>query len=69
MPQLVTVSSTARDIQALLRCVSFASRALVQISEQGLRFTVEEARAMQGELGYYLLQPHVLMLNRSCCPR
>jgi len=50
MPQLVAVSSTARDIQSLLRCVSFAPRALVQITEQSLRFSVEEAKAMQGEL-------------------
>lgn len=69
MPQLVAVSSTARDIQSLLRCVSFAPRALVQISEQGLRFNVEEAKVMQGELRYSL--SIIIRSNtpsRSRCP-
>jgi cell cycle checkpoint protein len=48
MPQLIAVSSTARDLFLLLKCIGFAPKALVQLSKHGLRFTVEEVRVMQG---------------------
>ena len=42
------VSSSARQLFQLLRCISFASKAQVRISNEGLRFTVEESQVMQG---------------------
>lgn len=42
------VSGSAKQLFQLLRCIGFASKAQVSISEEGLRFTVEESRAMQG---------------------
>ena len=42
------VSSSARQLFQLLRCINFASKAEVQISEAGLRFTAEDSRVMQG---------------------
>lgn len=47
-PTLSAVSSSARQLYQLLRCISFASKAEVQIRQEGLRFTVEESRVMQG---------------------
>ncbi len=43
------VSSSARQLFQLLRCISFASKAQVRISKEGLRFTVEESQVMQGQ--------------------
>ncbi|KAL9618462.1 MAG: hypothetical protein Q9160_006840 [Pyrenula sp. 1 TL-2023] len=42
------VSSSARQLFLLLRCISFAPKAEVQITHEGLRFSVEEARVIQG---------------------
>ncbi|MCJ1426895.1 ssDNA endodeoxyribonuclease [Sticta canariensis] len=47
-PVFTAVSSSARQLFQLLRCISFAPKAQVQISNEGLRFTVEESRVMQG---------------------
>ncbi|KAK8187177.1 DNA repair exonuclease rad1 [Phyllosticta capitalensis] len=48
VPIFSAVSSSARQLFILLRCISFAPRARLQINEDGLRFSVEEARVMQG---------------------
>lgn len=48
-PLLTAVASGARQLFLLLRCLGFASKAQVRITRDGLRFTVEEARVMQGE--------------------
>ena len=50
-PIFRAVSSSARQLFQLLNCIRFAPRAQVQISEEGLRFAVEESRVMQGESG------------------
>ncbi|KAI9682239.1 MAG: ssDNA endodeoxyribonuclease [Caeruleum heppii] len=42
------VSGSARQLFLLLRCISFAPKVQVQITKEGLRFTVEENRVMQG---------------------
>lgn len=42
------VSSSTRQLYLLLRCISFAPKAEVQIRKEGLRFAVEESRVMQG---------------------
>ncbi|KAI9817100.1 MAG: ssDNA endodeoxyribonuclease [Pycnora praestabilis] len=47
-PMFSAVSSSPRQLFLLLRCINFASKAQVQISQEGLRFTVEESRVMQG---------------------
>lgn len=47
-PIFTAVSGSARQLFQLLRCISFAPKAQVQISKEGLRFTVEESRVMQG---------------------
>ncbi|EKG18298.1 Repair protein Rad1/Rec1 [Macrophomina phaseolina MS6] len=47
-PILSAVSSSARQLFILLRCIGFAQKARVQISEDGLRFSAEDNRVMQG---------------------
>ncbi|KAI9682899.1 MAG: ssDNA endodeoxyribonuclease [Trizodia sp. TS-e1964] len=47
-PIFSAVSSSTRQLYTLLRCIGFASKAQVQITEDGLRFTAEESRVMQG---------------------
>lgn len=59
-PLFSAVSSTARQLYLLLRCISFASKTQVQISEEGLRFSVEEASAMEGNLALFPTMKHVI---------
>jgi cell cycle checkpoint protein len=47
-PIFKAVSSSARQLFQLLNCIRFAPKAHVQISNDGLRFAVEESRVMQG---------------------
>lgn len=47
-PIFKAVSSSARQLFQLLNCIRFAPKAQVQISNEGLRFAVEESRVMQG---------------------
>lgn len=47
-PIFSAVSASARQLSVLLRCISFWRVATVQITKDGLRFAVEEARAVQG---------------------
>ncbi|KAF1985535.1 hypothetical protein K402DRAFT_103452 [Aulographum hederae CBS 113979] len=47
-PLFTAVSSSARQLHALLRCINFGPKAQVQISAEGLRFSVEESSAMEG---------------------
>ncbi|KAI9816956.1 MAG: ssDNA endodeoxyribonuclease [Thelocarpon impressellum] len=42
------VSSSARQLFSIIRCVGFAVKAQVQITKEGLRFIVEDSRVMQG---------------------
>jgi cell cycle checkpoint protein len=51
-PVFKAVSSSARQLFQLLNCIRFASKAQVQISNEGLRFLVEESRVMQGWFSY-----------------
>jgi cell cycle checkpoint protein len=48
LPILTAVSSSARQLYLLLRCINFADKAHVQINNEGLRFSVEEASVMEG---------------------
>ncbi|KAI9806480.1 MAG: ssDNA endodeoxyribonuclease [Piccolia ochrophora] len=47
-PIFSAVSSSARQLFQILRCVGFAAKAQVSITSDGLRFAVEESRVMQG---------------------
>ena len=42
------ISTSARQLYLLLRCISLGPRAEVKISPQGISFSVEEARVVQG---------------------
>ncbi|KAL4787274.1 repair protein Rad1/Rec1/Rad17-domain-containing protein [Aspergillus varians] len=47
-PIFTAVSSNAHQLYTLLHCISFAQNATVQITPDGIRFSVEEARVVQG---------------------
>lgn len=47
-PLFTGVSNNAHHLYTLLSCIGFASRATVQITPDGLRFSVEEGRVIQG---------------------
>ncbi|RPB25273.1 hypothetical protein L211DRAFT_836601, partial [Terfezia boudieri ATCC MYA-4762] len=46
-PCFSAVTSSARQLFNILRCVGFVSRAQVQISSDGIRVSVEDSRVMQ----------------------
>lgn len=46
-PLFTAVSSSARQILLLLRCISFAKKAHVGISSKGLRFSTEDGSVME----------------------
>lgn len=47
-PLFTGVSTNAHHLFTLLSCIGFASKATVQITPDGLRFSVEEGRVIQG---------------------
>ncbi|USW53881.1 hypothetical protein Slin15195_G072000 [Septoria linicola] len=47
LPLFSAVSSSARQILLLLRCISFAKMATVRITPDGLRFSTEEGSVME----------------------
>ncbi|KAJ5983378.1 Rad1/Rec1/Rad17 [Penicillium waksmanii] len=47
-PLFTCVSNNAHHLYTLLSCIGFASKATVQITPDGLRFSVEEGRVIQG---------------------
>ncbi|KAJ4292688.1 checkpoint clamp complex protein Rad1 [Kalmusia sp. IMI 367209] len=48
LPILTAVSSSARQLYSLLRCISFSEKAHVEITDGGLKFSVDEASVMEG---------------------
>ena len=52
------VSGSARQLFHLLRCINFVSKAHVQITKEGLRFTAEESQVMQGQT-MWILEPYI----------
>lgn len=54
LPLFAAVSGSAKQLFQLLRCVGFSLKAQVRISKEGLRFTVEDSRVMQGGFFSYL---------------
>ncbi|KAF2017632.1 Rad1-domain-containing protein [Aaosphaeria arxii CBS 175.79] len=47
-PVLTAVSSSARQLYLLLRCINFSDKVHVQITSSGLKFFVDEASVMEG---------------------
>ncbi|KAL3958467.1 hypothetical protein ACCO45_006629 [Purpureocillium lilacinum] len=47
-PILRAVATSTRPMYQLLRCINFAPRVHVQITEEGIRFASDHARVMQG---------------------
>ncbi|PWY80675.1 Rad1-domain-containing protein [Aspergillus heteromorphus CBS 117.55] len=47
-PIFTAISSNAQQLYILLQCIGFASKATVQITPDGLRFSAEELRVIQG---------------------
>jgi len=47
-PIFTAVSNNAHQLYTLLHCIGFAQNATVQITPDGIRFSVEEARVVQG---------------------
>ncbi|KAM5500295.1 checkpoint clamp complex protein Rad1 [Microsporum canis] len=47
-PVLSAVSTSAEQLYTLLKCIGFSRQASVQITPQGIRFSVEEGRVLQG---------------------
>lgn len=47
-PIFSAVSNSAHQLYILLRCIGFASKAFVQLTPDGIRFSVEDGRVMQG---------------------
>ncbi|KAJ5138552.1 uncharacterized protein N7515_003400 [Penicillium bovifimosum] len=47
-PLFTAVSSNAHHLYTLLSCIGFAHKATVQITPEGIRFSVEEGRVIQG---------------------
>lgn len=47
-PLFTCVSNNAHHLYTLLSCIGFASKATVQITPDGLRFSAEEGRVIQG---------------------
>ncbi|GJN70155.1 ssDNA endodeoxyribonuclease [Purpureocillium lilacinum] len=47
-PNLRAVATSTRPMYQLLRCINFAPRVHVQITEEGIRFASDHARVMQG---------------------
>lgn len=48
LPILRAVATSTRPLYQLLRCINFAPRVHVQITEQGIRFAADHSRVMQG---------------------
>ncbi|PGH01821.1 cell cycle checkpoint protein [Blastomyces parvus] len=47
-PVFSAVSSSVHQLYILLRCIGFSPKASVQITPQGIRFSAEDGRVMQG---------------------
>lgn len=48
MPEFVATSTSARQLFLLLRCINFGDKVQMQISDEGVRFSVEDSAVMEG---------------------
>jgi cell cycle checkpoint protein len=49
-PAFVATSTSARQLFMLLRCISFGDKVQMHISDDGVRFSVEDSSVMEGAL-------------------
>jgi cell cycle checkpoint protein len=75
-PILTAVSSSARQLFMLLRCIAFSSKAHITIGEEGLKISVNEVSAMEGAFPFVrsaivpkLMQPPEVPLHHLRFPR
>lgn len=54
LPILTAVSSSARQLYSLLRCISFSEKAHVEITDGGLKFSVDDASVMEGMTNFHV---------------
>jgi Repair protein Rad1/Rec1/Rad17 len=47
-PEFVATSTSAKQLFLLLRCISFGDKVQMQISDEGVRFSVEDSAVMEG---------------------
>ncbi|ETS81969.1 hypothetical protein PFICI_06971 [Pestalotiopsis fici W106-1] len=47
-PLFRAITSSTRQIHQLLKCISFTTKAHVQITQEGIRFSADHSRVMQG---------------------
>lgn len=64
-PLFTALATSTRQLHSLLRCVAFTPQAIVHITSEGLRFTVEEVQSVQAStlldktlFSSYLLSDH-----------
>jgi hypothetical protein len=68
-PVLTAVSSSARQLFMLLRCIAFSSKAHVTISEEGLKLAVNDASVMEGKTSRADIVRAMLTCHSICLPR
>lgn len=64
-PLFSAVSTSAKQLWALLRCIGFSQKAQVCIGNDGIRFTVEESQVMQGLATHWIMWH---LINRYKAP-
>lgn len=67
-PIFRAVATSTRPIYQLLRCINFAPRVHVQITEQGIRFAADHSRVMQGLFPMACERTQILILDRRLVP-
>lgn len=64
-PIFRAVATSTRPLYQLLRCINFAPRVHVQITEEGIRFAADHARVMQGTNLYVEAIGPMLTFNQA----
>jgi hypothetical protein len=64
-PAFVAISNSARQLLLLLRCIGLGEKCQVQISDDGVRFSVEDSRAMEGKSCRGLLQFRLIIAGQA----
>jgi cell cycle checkpoint protein len=64
-PIFTAVSSSAPQLFLLLRCIGFGSKVQVHISEEGLRFSLEDSSVMEGDVFRFRAPETRLTLNTT----
>lgn len=64
-PLFRAVATSTRPLYQLLRCINFAPRVHVQITEDGIRFAADHAKVMQGTTRRIGELPELLTCDRN----